>query len=239
MCERYAVGIDCSYTRLAAVMLCLRKGRALIVSTLEVETKPMDFPNRMKRIQHITSRVKDWHLREVRTLVDVYVIEGYAFGARLGRELAGELGGLVRREVCTLASDISRVYEVAPTTLKVFTTGNGHADKAAMMQSVRTRWGFDAPNDDVADAYALARVGCHLLDEDMKEHQAYASAVDKVREIWPKEGGYGVITRRAKGASKGARHAKKQARAPRKAADDSARKDSKVQGRSRSRTAKG
>jgi len=47
---------------------------------------------------------------------------------------------------------------VPPMTLKKFVTDNGHAKKDQMMESIRTRWGIDFKDDNLADAYGLARL---------------------------------------------------------------------------------
>ena len=49
-----------------------------------------------------------------------------------------------------------RVMRVAPNTLKKFTTGNGRADKLAMIRAMRKRWNLPRLNDDdQADALAV------------------------------------------------------------------------------------
>lgn len=85
------------------------------------------------------------------------VIEGYAVTANRGRSGAhlAELGGVIR---LTLFEFAVPWVEVAPSTLKKFATGNGHADKAAMVAAAVEAGGAPA-NDDEADAFWLRRYG--------------------------------------------------------------------------------
>lgn len=50
-------------------------------------------------------------------------------------------------------------YIVPPSTLKKYATGAGGAEKDKVSRIVKTRWGFEAPSDDVVDAYVLAKIG--------------------------------------------------------------------------------
>jgi len=87
-------------------------------------------------------------------------IEGYAYGTmqqRAKMDLA-ELGGILRADLMTLCD---RIYEVPPSQLKQWTTGNGMATKELMQACVADRWGREFDNFDESDAYAIARLaGC-------------------------------------------------------------------------------
>jgi len=47
---------------------------------------------------------------------------------------------------------------IAPTTLKKFVTGSGRAKKDLMLLKVYKRWGVEFSDDNLADAYSLARM---------------------------------------------------------------------------------
>lgn len=68
------------------------------------------------------------------------------------RRLA-ELRGILL-EVCD-ELDLPEPEFVNPSTLKKFATGNGRADKAAMMRACEEKYGFCAADDNVADACLL------------------------------------------------------------------------------------
>jgi crossover junction endodeoxyribonuclease RuvC len=54
-------------------------------------------------------------------------------------------------------------WDVSPTSLKKWVSGKGHASKKEMMAAVTSRWGFESSSNDVNDAYALARIGQHVI----------------------------------------------------------------------------
>lgn len=54
---------------------------------------------------------------------------------------------------------------VPPTTLKKFVTGKGNAEKSLMIREVYKRWGFDAADDNQADAVGLLQVGRAVIGE--------------------------------------------------------------------------
>lgn len=88
-------------------------------------------------------------------------MEGYAHGARYGREQAGELGATVKLAlVKTLGVDRQTAYPtiVAPPTLKKYVTGKGTGDKNTILLKVFQSWGVEFSDDNLADAYALARL---------------------------------------------------------------------------------
>ena len=94
---------------------------------------------------------------------DIACIEGYAMGQRGRREVAGELGGVIRLSL--YQKGIEGLYIVPPSTLKLYTTGNGRASKEEMVAAVADRWGWDCGKEhDQADALALARAGIDMWE---------------------------------------------------------------------------
>jgi len=83
-------------------------------------------------------------------------MEGYNYGAGAGQlfEL-GEVGGIVK---CLLAELDIPLISVAPSQLKKFVAHKSSADKDEMMAAVKDKWKLDIRQDDMADAYGLARV---------------------------------------------------------------------------------
>lgn len=89
-------------------------------------------------------------------IVDVVVIEGYAFSARNSHAHAlGELGGVLRvaaheRQLLTI--------DVPPTVRAKFATGRGNASKSEVVSAVSARTGrvFEGKGaDDMCDAWLL------------------------------------------------------------------------------------
>lgn len=87
-------------------------------------------------------------------------MEGYAPGAKFGREMAGELGWAVKRTVYDLYGPAT---VVAPTAVKKYATGKGSGvKKNLMLLSVFKRWDVEFNDDNLADAYVLARIAAAL-----------------------------------------------------------------------------
>ena len=92
---------------------------------------------------------------------DVVIIEDYAFAAAGRIASIAEWGGIARM-VCFDAG--VKILTVPPTTLKKYVTGRGNAKKDEMLLEVYKRWGQSFRNDNMCDAYALAKAGelwCH------------------------------------------------------------------------------
>jgi Holliday junction resolvasome RuvABC endonuclease subunit len=83
-------------------------------------------------------------------------IEGYAYAARNGGALSGELGGVVR--LALFDHGVPDVWVVPPTTLKKYVLGSGTGSKSQVMLGVFRKWSVDLPDDNAADSYALARI---------------------------------------------------------------------------------
>ena len=81
------------------------------------------------------------------------VMEGPALG-RGAQAWHHVLGGLWWILAATVVNRGATLVEVPPKTLKKFATGNGNADKAAMVAAVRAR-GFSPADDNEADAIAI------------------------------------------------------------------------------------
>lgn len=89
------------------------------------------------------------------------VRESYALRSVNRPFLLGEIGALAQ---LALYDHCQRVEECAPKALKKFTAGHGAAEKGDMKQAVASRWDVVFDDDNLADAYALARLGLALLD---------------------------------------------------------------------------
>lgn len=83
-------------------------------------------------------------------------LENYGFGSTHRGMDIGEWGGVARLVLYDLGLDEKTVI-IAPNTLKKFVTNNGRVPKNMMLREVYRLWGIEAEDDNVADAYALAR----------------------------------------------------------------------------------
>jgi len=125
--------------------------------------------------------------------VELAIIENYAFGSKFGREMAGEIGALVKY---TLESWEIPYILVAPTTLKKYATGLSQRKPSTKVQvgkGVAEKWNFTNKSNDIVDAYVLARIGLTLyLDE--KPSLAYEAKI--IRDLMGK---YGDTIRSSRG----------------------------------------
>ncbi|MFI1796531.1 hypothetical protein ACH427_04120 [Streptomyces sp. NPDC020379] len=152
------IGIDQSYSGFAFAVYC-HPSEVYETRTRKWETKNyMSQSDRLARIyrdvQMLLSEVCYAHGG-----ISLVAMEGYAHGAKFQREALGELGGIVKLAIAEVAGQHPWRHPliISPPTLKKFTTGKGTATKQEMMEAVRTRWGANFLNDNLADAYALAR----------------------------------------------------------------------------------
>ena len=111
------------------------------------------------------------------------VIEGYALGARNGREALGELGGVLR---WTLYHAEIPWLIVPPPSLKLWATGSGRAAKAQMRQALRAQFAPLVLSHDEIDALALALLGeayeAQTLEPSLQNRLALQA------QIYPSEG---------------------------------------------------
>jgi len=114
----------------------------------------------LQRWEAITAMVLAWaqHAHTV-------VIEGYSFGSNLQFATAiRELGGIVRYQLRKIGHT---PVEVAPTSLKKFATGKGFAEKGQVIAAVAHRFGLELTDDNMADAFVLAKIGEALVMSDL------------------------------------------------------------------------
>lgn len=93
---------------------------------------------------------------------ELVAIEGYAYCVNVKAFITLVEVGTVLRAV--LYHTKVKWVEVAPKTLKKWTTGKGNADKKLMAESAK-KWNFSSWSDDIVDAYALAKMGQLGIEE--------------------------------------------------------------------------
>ena len=150
----YFIGLDISVTGTGLVVL---DKELYQVAAVCIESKPM--PDWYQRVNMILDRVK-LYMPIDRKVNAALFVEDYAYAAKGQVFNIAELSGIIKFH-------IARVWnipflKIPPTTLKKFTTGTGTAPKELMMKEVYKRYGMDYNNNNIADAYALARMGYAL-----------------------------------------------------------------------------
>lgn len=101
----------------------------------------------VERLTHIFDGVKAFfdEMTSQGEAIDMVAIEGYAYGTPGGKGFdRAELAGLVKH---WLHVNNYPFIIVVPTTLKVFVTGNGEADKVMMCEVIKAQYGVDFEAD--------------------------------------------------------------------------------------------
>ncbi|WP_344585677.1 hypothetical protein [Nonomuraea roseoviolacea] len=90
--------------------------------------------------------------------------EGFAYGAKMGREKAGAIAYAVDSTLVDwVATDARYPSVIAPGSVKEFATGKGKATKQEMLDAVKKLWGKDFGKDDnAADSFVLAQMAYAL-----------------------------------------------------------------------------
>lgn len=160
------LGIDPSLNGTGIVLLN-SKGKIIYQKAIILNKTKKTTIKGFSRINYILSIIKEV-INEHQGLVKLVIIEGYSFGSNRSRSVfdLGELGGIIKYYL--YEKEISFV-EVPPKFLKKYITGNGNADKLMMIDSVKNRYKENFDNDDICDAYALARLGIELNPLDLEK----------------------------------------------------------------------
>ena len=113
------------------------------------------------------------------TQPDLVMIEGLAFMARNTTALV-QLAALnyLMREVVNKSGRPFVV--VAPTTLKKFVTGKGNCQKDLMLLEIYKRYKEEFLDNNLADAYGLARIGLEVLQKDVSDLPKFQQEVVKL-----------------------------------------------------------
>ena len=143
------VGIDASLTGTGLVIIdksCEVLFEELISSSSkdDIESRLIDISDR------IFSKIEKYK--------DLTIcIEGLSFGSRGQATL--DLAGLHFYLRTILFRDKYLFYVIPPTTLKRYVTGGGQCQKNLMLLKCYKKFGVEFSNDNLCDAYCLARYG--------------------------------------------------------------------------------
>jgi len=154
----FFVGIDLSFTGTGVVVL---DGNATIVQQELISTKSSQETE--VRILEIFDKLS--FVPEMCNLESVY-IEGLSYASK-GQAIL-ELGALHYFIRIFLYQKTVNYKVIPPGTLKKFITGKGNAKKNLMLMKVYKRWGVEFDDDNLCDAYSLARMSY----EDFKDEKS-------------------------------------------------------------------
>lgn len=165
-------GVDPSLQKTGLIILN-SKGQVLHEELI----KPKNLKG-IERLQYIRDRLI--HLLKEHQ-VTIVAIESYSFGSR-GRATfsLGELGGVLR---LALLDYNYNFFDVSPSSLKSFIAENGAADKVMMKEAVKIKYRLIISEDNICDAYSLARMTLALGDSMPKFcSKGGAAMLKKIRE---------------------------------------------------------
>ena len=100
------------------------------------------------------------------------VIEGFSFASK-GRSVfdIAYLGWRIREELERLREQDNVPWiEVSPTQVKKFATGKGNTNQEIILQQVYKRWNYETDNNNIADAFVLAKIGEAYLQNNYEPH---------------------------------------------------------------------
>jgi len=161
------LGIDPSLTGFA---ICYSvPGRELIEARWSTDPA-VTVPDRMERYDKLIRGTLDIVTAHKPSLV---LIENYAFeppgaGKHRGSTHRNELGGVLRWELWKRVEGLGMncpIVEVAISSLKKFTTGDGKASKPLMVSELAKKHQRRFTTDDQADAFALCQLGLALTGQ--------------------------------------------------------------------------
>ena len=139
--------------------------------------KKDNFKNNIDQFIWINSKIHEFLLNSKKTIEDSYIaIEGYAYNAKGKVFEIGEATGDIKRIIWKYHIPL-RIYD--PTSIKMYITGSGNADKESMRTYYKGILSTDIINEDIIDAYHITsllqmelklRKGL-IRTQDLSEHQ--------------------------------------------------------------------
>lgn len=144
------MGIDLSLT---ATGYCIANRDFDRVTTGVLNTTPKQLLE--DRIFYIWNNLRVLAEGNKNSIVEI-AVEGLAFAAK-GQRLA-QISGLYYYITIQAKRHLDIPLRIVPPTkLKQFVTGKGRCEKNLMLMKCFKKWGFEAPDDNICDAYCLTR----------------------------------------------------------------------------------
>ena len=151
------IGLDPSLTGTGIV--CLNKDGKIEKQELIKTKSSLEIEKRLKIINNCIIKLidNDSIHKSINYCVGIIYMEGLSFMAK-GNAIT-QLAGLHYFLRINLSERVNLKYKVIPpTTLKKFITGKGNCKKELMLLEVYKRWGIEFKDNNLADAYSLARM---------------------------------------------------------------------------------
>lgn len=153
----------------------LRKIGLCVLVNGEPEVRKLVQPHRddrgPQRLAHIRDALR-LALDPYQDRIDGAAVEAQALGALGDIDQLGQVNGVIQ----VLFEDLGVTpISVPPASLKKFVANNPQADKSLMMHMAHKLWGVEFVQDDLCDAYGLARFAEECLEQkSTRRHQVEA-----------------------------------------------------------------
>lgn len=159
------VGVD---PALRKIGLCvLENGEAVVRKLIQTQSDERG-PQRLAHIRDALYLA----LEPYKDRIDGAAVEAQALGALGDIDQLGQVNGVI--QVCLTDVGVTPIA-VPPSSLKKFVADNPQADKSLMMKMANIVWGVDFVQDDLCDAYGLARFAEECTEQkSTKRHQVEA-----------------------------------------------------------------
>lgn len=196
----YSIGIDPSLAETGFCVIDFKK-KTCFSGTLETPPKKDKMPvSEISRMKNIVDKIEE--ITEGKKSF-VLTIEGISLSSRNTNVLA-QLCGLnymIRDRFYDLFSE-GRIYIVPPTTLKKFITGKGNSKKEMMLLETYKKYGVSFSNNNMADAFGLAKIGEALINEQIKLTKPQSEVIEMLKKQHEKNKKSGDKKNRQKGSKK-------------------------------------
>jgi len=166
------MGIDPSLV--GTGVICLRDGE--IERQQLIKTKPTD--NHLDELRRLLKIVDEIDFVDV----EFAAMEGMAFMARNTTSLV-QLSGLNYMIRARMYAYKIPFIIVAPMALKKFITGKGNAPKEFMLMEVYKRFGQEFRDNNLCDAYSLARLAEAYLSAEQNMTVYQQEVIDKLKKV--------------------------------------------------------
>lgn len=173
--EKVVVGLDGSLTNYGVAAYGLESGKytAMLFKPKHKGSR------RLFEIWEMVSTLANFF--EMNFEVCEWVLEGYSFASKSRQHAIGEGGGATKLALVMRYGGDERIAFptiVTPNAVKKFATGKGAGEKSLIVKRVWQKWGVDIDNEDMADAYVLARIGAAVVSgmtDHAYEHEVVSS----------------------------------------------------------------
>lgn len=147
------IGVDQSFT--GTGLIVLDQAGDYVDHDLIVTGPPTSAMGEIDRFLKIFNGIHAWIKGHAQDRQVGIALEDFAFNATNKMANIGGLGWHLR---IMLSRTPWSFCVAAPTLVKKFATGKGQASKTAVCMSVYKRWKFETDNDNLADAFVLAKI---------------------------------------------------------------------------------